>query len=141
MEFRDLVGLYFERSNAMQTYWNFYITIILALVAFFGSAKPSPKTKFLAITLSLAFIAFAFVNHSALVEVTEQRRAAKALMEEAAKRPAAPGAGVSNEAIFSAIKENLNPPTAGQLTLFHIVGDLFALAGIWVLAYRKSNEA
>jgi hypothetical protein len=37
MDFKDLVSLYFERSNAIQTFWNFYLTVILGLSAFFGS--------------------------------------------------------------------------------------------------------
>ncbi|HEV2706905.1 MAG TPA: hypothetical protein VGV59_13330 [Pyrinomonadaceae bacterium] len=141
MELRELIGLYFERSNATQTYWNFYITIILALVAFFGSAKPSPKIKYLAGILTLAFILFAVVNHNALNEVTRQRIAAKALIEEAAKRPATSAQALSNEAVFSALKDDLNPPTEGQLMFVHLLGDVFAIAGIWWLTLSKSKEA
>jgi hypothetical protein len=140
MELRDLIGLYFERSNAMQTYWNFYITVILALIAFFGSAKPSAKTKYLAGILTLAFIMFAVVNYDALNDVTRQRITAKALIEEAAKQPQASAQALPNESVFSALKDKLNPPTEGQLLLVHGLGDLFAIAGIWFLALRKSAD-
>jgi hypothetical protein len=42
--------------------------------------------------------------------------------------------------VFSALKDKLNPPTEGQLLLVHTLGDLFAIAGIWFLALRKSAD-
>src|SRR5437763_11023455 len=83
MEFKDLLSLYFERSNAMQTFWGLYITIALGLLAFIGSVKVSRKKRmFLACILSAGFTGFAFVNAYALRDVTLERRAAYRLITD-----------------------------------------------------------
>ena len=63
MEFKDLVSLYFERSNAIQTFWNFYLTVIFGLLAFFESQKmPVGNRALPTLVFSLAFAGFAAFN-------------------------------------------------------------------------------
>ena len=73
MEFKDLVTWYFERTNAMQTLWSIYVTIVLGLLGFLGSAKLKPPRLRILCILLIAFLGFAFVNCSALRSVTRQR--------------------------------------------------------------------
>jgi hypothetical protein len=67
MEFKDLVALFFEQTSGVQTFWNFYITIVLEPIVFFGSVKPSRSMLRIAAILSLTFVVFACVNLSAVL--------------------------------------------------------------------------
>ena len=84
MEFKDALTLYFERSNAMQVFWNFYITVNLAIIAFFGSRDASKDNRFVAAIITVAFTVFAIVNCNGLYDVTQQRIALKGLIAESA---------------------------------------------------------
>jgi hypothetical protein len=70
---KELVSLVFERSNAVQTFWNFQVTIILALLAFFGTTTITNKKLLLAGVLSFAYLLLACVNAIAVAEVTKVR--------------------------------------------------------------------
>jgi hypothetical protein len=134
MEFKDLLSLYFERSNAMQMYWNFYITIVLSLMAFFGTIKLSTKIKYVTGILVLAFVAFAFVNLDALCEVDQQRIDAKCLIKQNSyKKDNAP-----DQATVNQLSAHMNPPSIAGVTALHLIGDLFTIAGILILVWKKS---
>ena len=132
MEFKDLVTVYFERSTAMQTFWNFYLTVILGLLAFFGVMKPSAKSKNIALLMSVAFALFAAVNLNGLLGVTTQRRVSADLVYsapvDARYRP-----------LQSAINEN--PPPIGWVLAVHLFGDVATIAAIWFLALRSAEPA
>ena len=133
MEFKDLLSLYFERSNAMQMYWSFYVTIVLALMAFFGTVKVSSEIKYVVGILLLAFIAFATVNLGALREVNQQRIDAKALIEQGAfKKDNAP-----DEPTVRLLLKDMNPPSIAGVITFHIIADLFTIAAILTLVLKK----
>ncbi len=136
MEFKDLLSLYFERSNAMQMYWNFYITIILALMAFFGTIKVTSRIKYLIGILILAFIAFAIVNLDALREVNQQRIGAKALIEQGAFKKD----DALDQATVRQLLINMNPPSIAGVTTLHIIGDLFTLLSILTLVLTKNKQ-
>lgn len=138
MELKDLLTLYFERSNAMQMYWNFYITIILALLAFFGTVKLSSKAKLIALAavLTVAFGAFASVNLEAVRWVHKQRYDAKALIDK--------GAFYKNDDLVQEtarqLAKHLNTPSLSTVTALHLTGDVLAIAGIWVLMFIKKQN-
>jgi len=136
MEFKDLLALYFERSNAMQMYWNFYITIVLALLAFFGTVKISSKMKLITGILILAFIGFALVNLGALREVDQQRIDAKTLIEQGAFTKAPD----LNEATVKLLLRDMNPPSLAGVTTLHIICDLFTISAILILVLKKDLQ-
>jgi hypothetical protein len=111
MDFKDLVTLYFERTNALQTYWNFYMTIILALLAFFGSMKAINPKKLIAAILSFSFVAFAAVNLSAIIDVTKARHAVQSVI--AAKQ----FQDHPRQEVYDCISRTIHPPP-----LFAVVG-------------------
>ena len=131
MEFKDLVSLYFERANAMQIFWNFYVTIVLGLIVFFGSVKPSRSTTRVAAILSVAFVVFACVNLKAILGVTQQRCVAASLVRSSHSDKA------TDQAAIAAIAKSLDPPTKGGVERLHISVDLLTLAAVWSLALRK----
>jgi hypothetical protein len=136
MEFKDLLSLYFERSNAMQMYWNFYITIVLALMAFFGTVKITSRIKYVIGILILAFIAFVIVNLGALREVDQQRIDAKALIEQGAFKE---DTALDQDSVRQLLKD-MNPPSIAGVTTLHIVGDLFTIAAILTLVLKKGER-
>src|SRR3954463_9513938 len=73
MNYNEVIQLYFERSNAMQQYWNLYV-IIVGVVLAFSSLRKQPA----AITTALVCILFglfAYENLDAMKDTTAQRLA------------------------------------------------------------------
>ena len=71
MNYNELIQLYFERSNAMQQYWNLYVVIVGGVLAF-SSLRKQPA----AITTALVCILFglfAYENLDAMKDTTSQR--------------------------------------------------------------------
>ena len=71
MNYNELIQLYFERSTAMQQYWNLYVIIVGGVLAF-SSLRKQPA----AITTALVCILFglfAYENLDAMKDTTAQR--------------------------------------------------------------------
>ena len=140
MEFKDLVTLYFERSGAMQMFWNFYIAITLGLLTFFGAVKHSIKLKSVAWLVLVAFGVFASVNLNALLDVTDQRQALADLIVSA-NLDAHWGPPQTWAALKSTIKKNVPPKEL--VWAVHLAGDVATAVAILFLASRppKSDES
>src|SRR5207244_7674904 len=71
MNYNDLIQLYFERSTAMQAYWNLYVLIVGGLLAFSSLRKqPAAITTLI---VSVLFALFAYKNLDAMYDTTQQR--------------------------------------------------------------------
>lgn len=133
MNFKDVLSLYFERTNSMQTFWNFYNAIALALIAFFGSAHLGKGTWWVASILSAAFIGFAGVNLGELHDVNAQRREVADLVRNW------PSPDSGDSLVLEKIKPTLRPSSWGRVLAVHIAGDLLTLAAIWSLALMNAS--
>ena len=133
MEFKDLVTLYFERSNAMQAQWGAFITIALGLMAVFGAMDSSPKKTFLAVILSLGFMAFAYENYDSLNHIARARIAARDLIW------ASSGKDAVQQNIINQIRPTILPPPIRGLQLFHAILDIIVLVAIWGLTLTKQH--
>src|SRR5260370_29334877 len=71
MNYNDLIQLYFERSTAMQSYWNLYVLIVGGLLAF-SSIRKQPGAITTAL-VSILFALFAYKNLDAMYDTTAQR--------------------------------------------------------------------
>src|SRR6267142_6252024 len=71
MNYNELIQLYFERSNAMQQYWNLYVIIVGGILAF-SSLRKQPAAVTTAIVCVL-FALFAYKNLDAMHDTTAQR--------------------------------------------------------------------
>jgi len=140
MEFKDVVTLFFERSGAMQTFWNFYIAITLGLLTFFGAVKHSPRLKSVAWLVLVAFGVFASVNLNALLDVTDQRQALADLVVSA-NVDARWGPPKSWEPLKSTIRKNVPPKEL--VWAVHLSGDVATAVAVLFLASRppKSDES
>ena len=113
--------MYFDRSNAFETLWSFYVTVVLGLLAFSGGGK---KTSIgVAVFLTIAFLVFAAASLKALRVVTHQRWELQTLIRKVASLP--------DE---KALAETIDTSTVRQVVAFHFLGDVLAMAGIWFFA-------
>ena len=71
MNYNELIQLYFERSNAMQQYWNLYVIIVGGILAF-SSLRKQPAAITTALVCIL-FALFAYKNLDAMKDTTAQR--------------------------------------------------------------------
>ncbi|HWW62054.1 MAG TPA: hypothetical protein VN181_11855 [Thermoanaerobaculia bacterium] len=85
MDFRDVIAQLFERSNAMQQFWGFYITISGALLVFFGSAKRESHVTWI---LAVIFVLIAAFNLGGMLGVAKQRLMLRCLVERAFQQTA-----------------------------------------------------
>lgn len=136
MSLSQLVSQLLERGNAMQSFWGFYITVSLGLIAFFGSVK---RPRRLAALVSLTFVAFAYVNADSMTNIAKQRKFLwNQLKVFSSVSPAAPAAGPLSEAVFAAgIKGLTKPVDSCDIWKFHIGCDIVVLAALWFLTLRR----
>ena len=71
MNYNELIQLYFERSSAMQQYWNLYVVIVGGVLAF-SSLRKQPAAITTALVCVL-FALFAYNNLDAMKDTTAQR--------------------------------------------------------------------
>src|SRR5215470_19227250 len=71
MNYNELIQLYFERSTAMQQYWNLYVIIVGGILAF-SSMRKQPAAVTTALVCIL-FALFAYNNLDAMYDTTAQR--------------------------------------------------------------------
>ena len=116
-----LLDFLFQRANATQGYWNFYIavaTVFLGIVTVGKSEWLAPiKVRTM---ISILFIAFAISNYIPLEKTREQRH-------EIIQAAALTDGYQQLENIFDASRPLLKPELLG----FHIFSDLLILVAIW----------
>src|SRR5947208_11838912 len=87
MKYNELIQLYFERSNALQSYWTLYVVVLGGLLAVSSLNKqPSLLTTLL---VSILYCVFAYKNLDAIRDTTFQRAATLQLIKESGANPAA----------------------------------------------------
>ena len=131
MTTKDLLGMLFERANAMQTLWGFYITVSATLLAFFGSAQ---RSRIVALVLSIAFVAFAYVNGKGIHDIGKERQALFQILGSV--HPLASDndawSSVSPKSKSDLISAS-EPPSAYGLAAFHLASDITVLIALWLL--------
>jgi hypothetical protein len=135
MELKDLVTLYFERTNAMESLWSIYITITLGLIGFVSAAKlNAPRLRIISI-LILAFVGFAAVNGSALDNVVVQRNVLVNLIRNFPTN----NADKVTKAVKDDLSSTLDPTKPWELVTFHLCADVLAILAIVIIGFRESR--
>ncbi len=131
MNYNELIQLYFERSHAMQEYWNLYVLIVGGVLAF-SSLRKQPA----AITTALVCILFglfAYNNLGAMKDTTAQRFATLQGIKEFDS-----GAGAAGTRhIRDLIEPTLTPATYGSVRVTHITSDLLTIAALCAMELRR----
>jgi hypothetical protein len=132
MNYNELIQLYFERSNAMQQYWNLYVIIVGGVLAF-SSLRKQPAAITTAL-VCLLFALFAYKNLDAMYDTTRQRFATI----EAIKQFDSSG---TNAAGFKQEREllepTLAPATYNSVRVTHVTSDILTIAALCAMELRR----
>lgn len=120
---KDLLGFFFTCSDSMQSYWNYYLTVSIGLVAFFGSVKPG--SLLLISTVTVAFILFALVNLLGICNVNNLRKIAAIQIKKNALN--------EEDELARLYANKLRPPKNSHVIIFHIIVDISTIIIIWLL--------
>ena len=132
MNYPELIQLYFERSNAMQQYWNLYVIIVGGVLAF-SSLRKQPAAITTALVCIL-FALFAYKNLDAMKDTTAQRFATLDAIKQFD-----PGAGAvaSSKQVRELLEPTLMPATYNSVRVTHVISDILTLAALWAMEFRR----
>jgi hypothetical protein len=131
MNYNELIQLYFERSTAMQQYWNLYVIIVGGVLAF-SSLRKQPAAITTALVCIL-FALFAYENLDAMKDTTAQRFATL----EAIKQFDSAAAATPSRQVRDLLEPTLTPATFGSVKATHIISDLLTIAALWAMELRR----
>lgn len=133
MTYAELLGQYFERSNALQWYWTLYVVIIGGLLAF--SSLRQRGDLITTLLISVLFCFFAYKNHGAIIEVTNQRLAMLEVLKQNGTMREAAGP------VAEKVLPTLKPALPESITPFHITCDVLTVAALWAMELRRRRSA
>jgi hypothetical protein len=131
MNYSQLIQLYFERSTAMQQYWNLYVIIVGGVLAF-SSLRKTPAAITTALVCIL-FALFAYENLDAMKDTTAQRFATL----EAMKQFDSSVSGAPSKQVRDLLEPTLTPATFGSVKTTHITSDLLTIAALCAMELRR----
>jgi hypothetical protein len=132
MNYNELIQLFFERSTAMQAYWNLYVLIVGGLLAFSSLRKqPAPITTLI---VSVLFALFAYKNLDAMYDTTAQRFATlQAIKQFDTTGSTTPTA----KPVRDLLEPTLNPATYSSVRATHVTSDILTIAALWAMELRR----
>jgi hypothetical protein len=132
MNYNDLIQLYFERSTAMQAYWNLYVVVVGGVLAFSSLRKqPAAVTTLI---VSILFALFAYENLDAMYDTTRQRFATI----EAIKQVDSTGENAGSlKQTRDLLEPTLTPATYGSVRTTHVISDILTIAALWAMELRR----
>jgi hypothetical protein len=131
MNYSELIQLYFERSNALQAYWNLYVVIVGGLLAF-SSLRKQPAI-ITTLVVSILFGLFAYENHDAIQVATGQRLATHEAITKFDLSAAPPGA----KQLRDLIEPTLTPASHGSVRTTHLASDVLVIIALWAMELRR----
>lgn len=134
MKYDELIQLYFERSNALQGYWNLYVIIVGGLLAFSSLRKmPAAMTT---LVVSLLFCLFAYENLDAIMTVTRQRHATLAAIKQSDAGSTAP----EIKPVRELLEPTLTPAAESAVQRTHLISDILTIIGLWTMELRRRKK-
>ena len=131
MNYNELIQLYFERSNAMQQYWNLYVIIVGGILAF-SSMRKQPAAITTALVCVL-FALFAYNNLDAMHDTTAQRFATLDSIKGFPREGGATDASSARDRL----EPTLTPATYGSVRTTHVTSDILTIIGLWAMEFRR----
>lgn len=132
MNYNELVQLYFERSTAMQQYWNLYVIIVGGVLAF-SSLRKQPA----AITTALVCILFglfAYNNLDAMKDTTAQRFAT---LDAIKQFDSGASAAAPSKQVRELLEPTLTPATYNSVRTTHVISDILTIAALCAMELRR----
>lgn len=130
MNYNELIQLYFERSHAMQEYWNLYVLIVGGVLAF-SSLRKQPAAITTALVCIL-FALFAYNNLDAMKDTTAQRFATLQGIKEFDS-----GGAAETRKVRDLIEPTLTPATYEGVRRTHVISDLLTIAALCAMELRR----
>ena len=132
MNYNELIQLYFERSTAMQQYWNLYVIIVGGVLAFSSLRKqPAAITTLL---VCILFALFAYNNLDAMKDTTAQRFAT---IEAIKQFSSGAGAASPSKQVRDLLEPTLTPATYNSVRTTHVISDILTIAALWAMELRR----
>jgi hypothetical protein len=132
MNYNELIQLYFERSNAMQQYWNLYVIIVGGVLAFSSLRKqPAAITTILVCVL---FALFAYNNLAAMKDTTAQRFAA---LDAIKQFDSGAGAAGPSKQVRDLLEPTLTPATYSSVRVTHVTSDILTIVALLTMELRR----
>jgi hypothetical protein len=132
MNYNELIQLYFERSNAMQQYWNLYVIIVGGVLAF-SSLRKQPAAITTALVCIL-FALFAYKNLDAMYDTTRQRFAT---IEAIKQFDSSKTSNDSFKQTRDLLEPTLTPATYNSVRVTHVTSDILTIAALWAMEFRR----
>ncbi|MEO8439963.1 MAG: hypothetical protein ABI540_07045 [Spartobacteria bacterium] len=135
MTYSELIQLYFDRSTALQNYWNLYVLVVGGLLAFSSLRKQSA-----AITTGLVcllFAIFAYENLGAMKDVTAQRFA---LLESIRQSNAPTGSATNSNSARARLEPTLTPATYSSVRVTHVTSDVLTIVALIAMELRRRRH-
>jgi hypothetical protein len=129
MNYNELIQLYFERSNAMQQYWNLYVIIVGGVLAF-SSLRKQPAAVTTALVCIL-FALFAYENLDAMKDTTAQRFATLDAIKQFDSGAPPP------KQLRDLLEPTLTPATYNSVRTTHVTSDILTIAALWAMELRR----
>lgn len=132
MKYDELIQLYFERSNALQSYWTLYVVVLGGLLAVSSLNKqPSVLTTLI---VTVLFSLFAYKNLDAIHDTALNRFATL----EAIKRVgASSGDDPAVKPVRELLEPTLIPATYESARNTHVSSDVLTVLAIWAMELRR----
>ncbi|MBA2434760.1 MAG: hypothetical protein M3480_07970 [Verrucomicrobiota bacterium] len=134
MSYSELVQLYFDRSTAMQNYWNLYVLVVGGLLAFASLRKQ--RAAITTVLVCLLFALFAYENLGAMKDVTAQRFA---LLGAIRQFDAGNNAINDPKALRARLEPTLAPATYGSVKVTHITSDILTVLALIAMELRRRS--
>jgi len=131
MNYNELIQLYFERTTALQNYWNLYVVVVGGLLAF-SSLRKQPAI-ITTLIVSLLFCLFAYENHDAIQVATGQRLAVHQAITKFEPGSAEPTA----KPVRDVLEPTLTPASHASVRTTHLTSDILVIAGLWAMELRR----
>ena len=132
MNYNELIQLYFERSTAMQQYWNLYVIIVGGVLAFSSLRKqPAAITTVL---VCILFGLFAYENLDAMKDTTAQRFAT---LDAIKQFDSGAGAASPSKQVRDLLEPTLTPATYNSVRVTHVTSDILTIAVLLAMELRR----
>ncbi len=131
MNYSELIQLYFDRSTAMQNYWNLYVLIVGGILAF--SSLRKHHAAITTLLVCILFALFAYENLGAMKDCTAQRFA----VLDAIKQFDANGAAANPKAVRELIEPTLTPATYSSVKITHVTSDVLTILALLAMEFRR----
>jgi hypothetical protein len=132
MNYSELIQLYFDRSNAMQDFWNLYVLVVGGILAFSSLRKqPAAVTTLL---VCILFALFAYENLGAMKDCTAQRFAA---LEAIKQFEASSVATTSPKPMRDLLEPTLTPATWHSVKVTHLTSDVLTIIALIAMEFRR----